>query len=79
MTRNPSDEVDEDDLCYLISSGRHQTILSVTTDLVGPSHSSTMQSQSDQTNVFSRPSSTCIVSGATLSYPSIVIDTNADL
>jgi hypothetical protein len=71
--------VDEADFRSLISGGRQQTNLNVTANHVDASHSTFMDFQGGQTNVFSNTNNTYIVSGVTLSYRSIVIDTKADL
>ena len=77
---DPSEGIDEGDNHDSISYGFRQTALNVVeAHLVDASHSNFMQFQGGQTNVFSKTSNTYIVSGATLSYPSIAIDANADL
>jgi hypothetical protein len=73
-----SEGIDEGGHRDLISSGRLPTTLNLTEAChIDASHSTFIQG--GQTNVFSKTSNTYIVSGATLGYLSIVIDTNADL
>ena len=69
------------DFRSLISGGGHQTHsgLSITANHVDASHSTFMEFQGGQTNMFSNTSNTYLVSGASVNHPSIVIDTDAAL